>query len=115
VPPSQHCACNAVPCFVVLVGLVRSPCPARNTRPLAFPFQRAMRVLHPRQQQTSCLCFRFLSPCINPHVLQHRHILVRCLQKREKQAPAHSAGRFARQLRRDGETAPAATARRLSC
>ena len=55
-----------------------------------------------------------LSLSLQPHVLQHRHLLVRCLQKCEKQAPVHSAERFVRQLRRDGETAPAAAARRLS-
>ena len=41
----------------------RSLCPACHTRPPAFPFQRVMRVLHQQQQQTSCPCFRFLSPC----------------------------------------------------
>jgi hypothetical protein len=29
----------------------------------AFPFLCAVVVLHQQQQQTSCLCFRFLSPC----------------------------------------------------
>ncbi len=54
-----------------------------------------------------------LTPPLQPHVL--RHLLVRCLQECIQQASAHSAGRFARQLRRDGKTAPAAAARRLSC
>jgi hypothetical protein len=60
-PPS---VALAVPClaFIRCVG-GRSLCPAWNTRPTAFPFQRAVRVLHRQQQQTSCLCFRFLSPC----------------------------------------------------
>ena len=38
----------------------RMPC---HTRPPAFPFQRVMRVLPQQQQQTSCVCFRFLPPC----------------------------------------------------
>jgi hypothetical protein len=54
-----------------------------------------------------------LSLYLETHVL--RHLLVRCLQKCGKQAPASSAGRFARQLRRDGEAVPDAAARRLSC
>ena len=33
------------------------------SRPPDTPFQRVMRVLHQQQQQTSCPCFRFLSPC----------------------------------------------------
>ena len=52
-----------------------------------------------------------LSLPLHPHVL--RHLLVRCLQEFVQQAPASSAERFVRQLRRDGETAPAAAARRL--
>ncbi len=56
-----------------------------------------------------------LSLTLQPHVLQHRHLLVRCLQECGKQAPAHSAERFVRLLRHDGETAPAAAARRLPC
>ena len=63
-PPSIALAANAVPC-VALIRCVggRSLCPACHTRPPAFPFQRVMRVLHQQQQQTSCPCFRFLSPC----------------------------------------------------
>jgi hypothetical protein len=53
-----------------------------------------------------------LSLPLQPHVL--RHLLVRCLQEFVQQAPASSAERFVRQLRSDGETAPAAAARRLS-
>jgi hypothetical protein len=54
----------AVPCLALIrcVG-GRSLCHAWNTRPPAFPFQRAMRVLRQQQLQTSCACFRFLSPC----------------------------------------------------
>ena len=54
----------AVPCLALIrcVG-GRSLCPACHTRPPAFPFQRVMRVLHQQQQQTSCPCFRPLSPC----------------------------------------------------
>ncbi len=84
---------------------------AACTRPPAFPFQRAVRVLHQQHQQLSCLCFPLSLP-LQPHVLPH--LLVRCLQKCYGQAPPSSAGRCVRQLRRDGETAPAAAARRLS-
>ena len=54
----------AVPCLALIrcVG-GRSLCPARHTRPPAFPFQRVMRVLHQQQQQTSYPCYRFRSPC----------------------------------------------------
>ena len=52
-----------------------------------------------------------LSLPLQPHVLPH--LLVRCLQKFLVPAPASSSGRFVRQLRRDGETAPAAAARRM--
>ena len=62
-PPSQHCACGAMRRFDSLCVGGRSLCPACHTRPPAFPFQRVMRVLHQQQQQTSCPCFRFLSPC----------------------------------------------------
>ena len=110
--PSQHCACSAEPRFDSLCVGGRSLCHAWNTWPPAFPFQRVMRVLHQQQLQTSCVCFRFIPP-LQPHVLPH--LLVRCLQKCGKQAPARSAERFVRQLRCDGETAPAAAARRLSC
>ena len=53
----------AVPCLALIrcVG-GRSLCPACHTRPPAFPFQRVIRVLHQQQQQTSCPCFRSLSP-----------------------------------------------------
>jgi hypothetical protein len=56
--------------------------------------------------------FPFFIP-LYPYVF--RHLLVQRLHKREHPAPCHSAGCFARQLRRDGETAPAAAARRLTC
>jgi hypothetical protein len=110
----------AVPC-IALIRCVggRSLSPACHTRTPAFPFQRVMRVLHQQQVPTATVLSVFPLKPFSPgppagysHVL--RYLLVRCLHIREKQAPASSAGRFARQLRRDGETAPAAAARRLS-
>ncbi len=88
-------------------------------RQLAVPRMEHMAIRLPfsarhwRGASANVLCVFPLSLPLQPHVL--RHLLVRCLQKCEKQAPAHSSGRFVRQLRRDGETAPAAAARRLSC
>ena len=110
-PHSKHCACGAVPRFDSLCRrrlavprmehtAPRLPFSARHARVASAATANVLRVFH-------------LSPPLQPHVL--RHLLVRCLQKREKQAPASSAGRFVRQLRRDGETAPAAATRRLSC
>ena len=34
-----------------------------HTAESAFPFQRVKRNLNQKQQLTSCVCFRFLSPC----------------------------------------------------
>ena len=60
-----HSIALAVPSLALIrcVGGARW-CPAWHTRPPAFPFERVMRELHQQQQQTSCLCFRFLSPCV---------------------------------------------------
>jgi hypothetical protein len=110
-PPSQHCACCAVPRVDSLcrrpLAVPRMP----HTAP-RLPFSaRHARVAS--AATANVLSVLPLSLPLQPHVL--RHLLVRCLQKREKQAPAHSAGRFVRLLRRDGVTAPAAASRRLSC
>ena len=68
-PPSCRCVANRSRLLPLrhslfrrmAVPLIAQSC--RTQRPPAFPFQRIMRVLHQQQQQTSRLCFRFLSPC----------------------------------------------------
>ena len=110
-PPSQHCACGAMPRFDSLrrrpLAVPRMP----HTAP-RLPFSaRHARVAS--AATANVLSVFPLSLPLQPHVL--RHLLVRCLQKRGKQATAHCARSFVRQLRRDGETVPAAAARPLSC
>ena len=55
----------AMPCLALIrcVG-GGSLCPRMEHTATHCPFQRVMRMLHQQQQQTSCLCFLFLSPCV---------------------------------------------------
>ena len=62
-PPSQHCDCGAVPRFDSLCLRPLAVPRMEHTAESAFPFQRVKRNLNQKQQLTSCVCFRFLSPC----------------------------------------------------
>jgi hypothetical protein len=86
-PHSQNCACGAVSHFDSLCR-----------RPLAVPRMPHTAPRLPFSARHACVASAAaanvlsvfpLSLPLQPHVL--RHLLVRCLQKREKQAPAHSA------------------------
>jgi hypothetical protein len=107
-PP--HSIALAVPCPALIhcVG-GGSLCPAWNTPPSLFS---ALCTRVAPAATANVLCVFPLSLPLQPHVL--RHLLVRCLQIRGIQAAVHFARSFVRQLRRDGETAPAAAALRLS-
>ena len=110
-PPSQHCACGHMHRFDSLCRWPLAVLRMEHTAP-RLPFSaRHGRVAS--AETANVLSVFPLSLPLQPHVLPH--LLVRCLQKCCKQVAASSAGRFVRQLRRDGETAPAAAARRLSC